>query len=140
RRRHRAHPRRRADGLPRPRAGTAGRRPPGAHAHALGLLARPWAARRFRARERGVRGRARTPRGVAVPGWKIPLSDLQLGAEERAAVDRVVDSGWLTLGNEVAEFEREFAASCGAEGAVAVANGTAALHLACLALGVGPGV
>ena len=75
-----------------------------------------------------------------MPGWKIPLSDLQLGAEERAAVDRVVDSGWLTLGNEVAEFEREFAASCGAEGAVAVANGTAALHLACLALGVGPGV
>src|SRR5204862_7839630 len=49
-------------------------------------------------------------------------------------------SGWLTLGNEVAEFGREFAASCGAEGAVAVANGTAALHLACLALGVGPGV
>ena len=72
--------------------------------------------------------------------WKIPLSDLQLGAEERAAVDRVVDSGWLTLGPEVRAFEQEFAASCGADDAVAVANGTAALHLACLALGVGPGV
>jgi dTDP-4-amino-4,6-dideoxygalactose transaminase len=75
-----------------------------------------------------------------VAAWKIPLSDLQLGAEEREAVDRVVDSGWLTLGSEVAAFEQEFAASCGATGAVAVANGTAALHLACLALGVGPGV
>jgi len=75
-----------------------------------------------------------------VADWKIPLSDLQLGAEERAAVDRVVDSGWLTLGPEVRAFEQEFAASCGADDAVAVANGTAALHLACLALGVGPGV
>ena len=73
-------------------------------------------------------------------GWKIPLSDLQLGDEERDAVDRVVQSGWLTLGNEVARFEQEFATACGADGAVAVANGTAALHLACLALGVGPGV
>jgi dTDP-4-amino-4,6-dideoxygalactose transaminase len=75
-----------------------------------------------------------------VAAWKIPLSDLQLGDEERAAVDRVVASGWLTLGAEVRAFEEEFAASCGAEDAVAVANGTAALHLACLALGVGPGV
>jgi dTDP-4-amino-4,6-dideoxygalactose transaminase len=75
-----------------------------------------------------------------VAGWKIPLSDLQLGDEERDAVDRVVQSGWLTLGNEVAQFEQEFATACGADGAVAVANGTAALHLACLALGVGPGV
>jgi dTDP-4-amino-4,6-dideoxygalactose transaminase len=72
--------------------------------------------------------------------WKIPLSDLQLGSEEREAVDRVVASGWLTLGREVGEFESEFAAFCGTDGAVAVANGTAALHLACLALGVGPGV
>jgi dTDP-4-amino-4,6-dideoxygalactose transaminase len=72
--------------------------------------------------------------------WKIPLSDLQLGSEEREAVDRVVASGWLTLGHEVGEFESEFAAFCGADGAVAVANGTAALHLACIALGVGPGV
>jgi dTDP-4-amino-4,6-dideoxygalactose transaminase len=72
--------------------------------------------------------------------WKIPLSELRLGSEEREAVDRVVASGWLTLGREVGEFESEFAAFCGAEGAVAVANGTAALHLACLALGVGPGV
>jgi len=72
--------------------------------------------------------------------WKIPLSDVDLGGEERAAVDRVVASGWLTLGAEVRAFEQEFAAACGADEAVTVANGTAALHLACLALGVGPGV
>jgi dTDP-4-amino-4,6-dideoxygalactose transaminase len=75
-----------------------------------------------------------------VADWKIPLSDVDLGGEERAAVDRVVASGWLTLGAEVRAFEQEFAASCGADDAVAVSNGTAALHLACLALGVGPGV
>jgi dTDP-4-amino-4,6-dideoxygalactose transaminase len=75
-----------------------------------------------------------------VADWKIPLSDVDLGGEERAAVDRVVASGWLTLGAEVRAFEEEFAASCGAQDAVAVSNGTAALHLACLALGVGPGV
>jgi dTDP-4-amino-4,6-dideoxygalactose transaminase len=75
-----------------------------------------------------------------VPDWKIPLSDVDLGDEERAAVDHVVASGWLTLGAEVRAFEEEFAAACGADDAVAVANGTAALHLACIALGVGPGV
>lgn len=75
-----------------------------------------------------------------MPDWKIPLSDVDLGSEERDAVDRVIASGWLTLGAEVRAFEDEFAAACGADDAVAVANGTAALHLACLALGVGPGV
>jgi dTDP-4-amino-4,6-dideoxygalactose transaminase len=75
-----------------------------------------------------------------VTAWKIPLSDVDLGAEERDAVVRVVDSGWLTLGREVGAFESEFATFCGTDDAVAVANGTAALHLACLALGVGPGV
>jgi dTDP-4-amino-4,6-dideoxygalactose transaminase len=72
--------------------------------------------------------------------WKIPLSDLRLGDEERQAVDRVVESGWLTLGREVGAFEEEFASFSGAESAVAVANCTAALHLSCLALGVGPDV
>jgi dTDP-4-amino-4,6-dideoxygalactose transaminase len=75
-----------------------------------------------------------------VAAWKIPLSELVLGTEEREAADRVIESGWLTLGREVAAFESEFATFCGAQDAVAVANGTAALHLACLALGVGPGV
>jgi dTDP-4-amino-4,6-dideoxygalactose transaminase len=89
---------------------------------------------------RSSRTSARGSGCSAVPDWKIPLSDVDLGDEERAAVDRVVASGWLTLGAEVRAFEEEFAASCAVDDAVAVANGTAALHLACLALGVGPGV
>src|SRR3954471_2716972 len=72
--------------------------------------------------------------------WQIPLSDLDLGQEERNAVVDVIESGWLTLGAEVSAFEREFAAFSGAHDAVLVSSGTAALHLACLALGVGPGV
>lgn len=71
--------------------------------------------------------------------WRIPLSDLDLGPDVQAAVARVVASNWLTLGGEVAAFEREFAAACGAPEAVAVSSGTAALQLACAALGVGPG-
>lgn len=71
--------------------------------------------------------------------WTIPLSDVTFDEEEVEAVSRVIRSGWVTLGEEVAAFEDEFAASVGAAGAVAVANGTAALHLACIALGVGPG-
>ena len=71
--------------------------------------------------------------------WRIPLSDVDLGAEERSAVIRVLESGWLTLGPEVRAFEQEFAAFAHVGAAVAVSSGTAALHLACVALGVGPG-
>jgi dTDP-4-amino-4,6-dideoxygalactose transaminase len=55
------------------------------------------------------------------------------------AVAEVVRSGWWSMGPRVAEFEREFAALCGAKHAFAVANGTAAIHLALLAIGCGPG-
>ena len=72
--------------------------------------------------------------------WRIPLSDVDLGREEQEAVVRVVESGWLTLGAEVRAFEEEFAAFCGVERASCVSNGTAALHLACLGLGVTTGV
>jgi dTDP-4-amino-4,6-dideoxygalactose transaminase len=75
-----------------------------------------------------------------MPAWRIPLSDLDLGDEEEAAVVRVVRSQWLTTGTEVRAFEREFAELLGVDDAVALANCTAALHLACVALGVGPGV
>jgi aminotransferase EvaB len=56
-----------------------------------------------------------------------------------AAVDRVFSSGRLILGEEVAGFEREFAAYCGAKYAVGVDNGTNAIVLALQAVGVGPG-
>jgi dTDP-4-amino-4,6-dideoxygalactose transaminase len=74
----------------------------------------------------------------------IPLVDLrqQLQAirpEIDAAIARVLDSGQFVLGDEVAAFEREFAAYCGGGEAVALNSGTSALHLALLAAGIGPG-
>lgn len=74
-----------------------------------------------------------------MPAWRIPLSDLDLGQAEEDAVTRVVRSQWLTLGAECDAFEREFAEFLGAEAAVGLSSCTAALHLACAALGVSPG-
>ena len=71
--------------------------------------------------------------------WEIPLADLDLGPEEESAVLAVLRRGWLTMGGETKDFEEEFAAFTGAKHAIAVANCTAALHLACLALGLGAG-
>lgn len=76
---------------------------------------------------------------VVPPLWKVPLSDVLVDAEIDDAVTEAVRSGWWSMGPRVAEFEQEFAALCGSEWAFAVSNGTAALHLALLALGVGPG-
>jgi dTDP-4-amino-4,6-dideoxygalactose transaminase len=70
---------------------------------------------------------------------RIPLSDLDYGPEEEAAVVEVLRSRWLTLGAVTQEFEKEFAAMLGVKYAFGVSNGTHALHLACLALGIGPG-
>lgn len=69
----------------------------------------------------------------------LPLSRPCLGVEEAAAVARVLASGWVSQGPEVAAFEQELAAAVGAPYCCAVANGTAALHLALLAVGVQPG-
>src|SRR4051794_12759047 len=74
---------------------------------------------------------------MSEPG--IPLSDLDYGPEEEAAVLAVLRRRWLSTGPEVKQFEAEVAALLGVRHAVAVANGTAALHLALLALGIGPG-
>src|SRR5450755_1971922 len=70
--------------------------------------------------------------------WKVPLSDVIVTEPEIAAVADVYRSGWLSLGPRTAAFEEELAAYAGIEHAVAVANGTAALHLMCLAVGLGP--
>jgi len=74
-----------------------------------------------------------------VSRWQVPLADLRIDEELLAAVSQTVGSGWWSAGPRVAEFEMQFAAYCGAGHAVAVSSGTAALHLAVLALGCGPG-
>jgi perosamine synthetase len=76
-----------------------------------------------------------TPAGTDV----IRLAWPDLGEEELAAVAEVLESGQLTMGPKVAEFEAELARACEVEHAVAVSSGTAALHLAMLALELGPG-
>ncbi len=71
--------------------------------------------------------------------WKIPLADVQMGAAEIIAVTEVLQFGWLSQGPRVERLEAAFAEYLGVQHAIGVANGTAALHLACLALGLGPG-
>lgn len=68
--------------------------------------------------------------------WRIPLFDLQLDEEDIASVAKTMRGGWLTLGERNAEFERRFAEYVGARHAISVSSGTAALHLATLALGI----
>ena len=74
----------------------------------------------------------------------IPFLDLkapyvELKSEIDGAVARVMNSGWFIGGAEVDQFEAEFANYCDATHAIGVANGLDALHLALLAMGVGPG-
>jgi dTDP-4-amino-4,6-dideoxygalactose transaminase len=69
----------------------------------------------------------------------ISLADPVLGNEEKEALCAVIDSGWLTMGERVARFERRFGDLHGAKDAVAVNSCTAGLHLCLKALGIGPG-
>jgi len=71
--------------------------------------------------------------------WRVPLADLDYGIEEDEAVLNVLHSRWMTMGSVTQEFERAFASFVGARHALAVSNATVALHLACIALGIGPG-
>jgi len=69
----------------------------------------------------------------------IPPAQPIIGADEREAVDRVMRSGMLAQGPEVAAFEKEFSPFVDGRHCVAVNSGTSALHMAFLAVGVGPG-
>ena len=69
----------------------------------------------------------------------VRLAWPDVGDEELAEIAGVLDSGQLTMGPKVEELEELLAAAAGAEHAVAVSSGTAALHVAVLALGIGPG-
>lgn len=69
--------------------------------------------------------------------WDIQLFKLNFDHRESEAVSRVIDSAWLSMGERIAEFESSFAAFLGGGAhCSAVSNGTAALHLGLLALGV----
>jgi len=69
----------------------------------------------------------------------IPYGRQDISDDDIASVIAVLRSDWLTQGPTVERFEREVMEYCGARHAVAVFNATAALHLACRALGLGPG-
>lgn len=69
----------------------------------------------------------------------IPAAKPIIGDDERAAVDRVMRSGMLAQGPEVAAFEQEFSALVDGRHSIAVNSGTSALHMSFLAAGVGPG-
>jgi dTDP-4-amino-4,6-dideoxygalactose transaminase len=79
-----------------------------------------------------------------IPAGDIPFLDLRaahepIAPELRAKFDEVVGNGHLILGSELAAFETEFAAYCGARHCIGVGNGLDALHLALRAMGIGPG-
>lgn len=74
-----------------------------------------------------------------MPEKVIPYGRHVIEADDLAAVTEVLRGDWLTTGPAVGQFERAFAEYVGAPHAVAVSNGTAALHLAMLAIGIKPG-
>jgi perosamine synthetase len=69
----------------------------------------------------------------------IPVARPAIGQEEISAVTAVLQSGMLASGERVVEFEKKFADYCGTTHAVAINNGTAAIHAALLAADIGPG-
>ncbi|HSV32009.1 MAG TPA: DegT/DnrJ/EryC1/StrS family aminotransferase [Atribacteraceae bacterium] len=70
---------------------------------------------------------------------KIPIARPFIGDEEKAAICRILESGMLAQGNEVASFEEEFRTFIGTREAIAVSNGTTALFVGLKALGIGEG-
>lgn len=77
--------------------------------------------------------------GTPVRSTLLPYGRQSVSDEDIAAVTEVLRSDWLTTGPKVKEFEQAFAAFCGTKEAVAVNSGTAALHAAAFALGIGKG-
>ncbi|HVF79892.1 MAG TPA: DegT/DnrJ/EryC1/StrS family aminotransferase [Solirubrobacteraceae bacterium] len=71
--------------------------------------------------------------------WTVPLADVIVDDADLQAVVDTYRSGWLSMGPRIEEFEASFAEYVGVRHAIAVSSGTAALHLMCLASGIGPG-
>lgn len=71
---------------------------------------------------------------------RITIATAILNGNEKKYVDECIDTGWISAnGRFISEFEKKFAEFCGTKYALACCNGTMTLHLALLALGVGPG-
>lgn len=77
--------------------------------------------------------------GTPVRSTLLPYGRQKVDEDDIQAVCDVLRSDWLTTGPKVGEFEQAFAARVGARYAIAVSSGTAALHAACFAAGLGPG-
>src|SRR3954453_19274061 len=71
--------------------------------------------------------------------WKVPLADVRVDEADIEAVAETYRSGWLSMGPKTQEFEKALSEHANVRHAIAVTNGTAALHLACPAPGIGPG-
>ena len=97
------------------------------------------AARLRGARSSWTRVSSGRSRGTGRRALDVRLARPDVGAEELAEVAAVLESGQLTMGAKVAELEDELARACGSSMPSRSRPGTAALHLAVLALGIGPG-
>ena len=71
--------------------------------------------------------------------WRVPLTEIAMPEQDVQAVLDCLQSGWLTMGPRTKAFEDALAEFVGTPHAVSVSSATAALHLACLAAGIGPG-
>ena len=71
--------------------------------------------------------------------WRVPLTDIAMPEQDVEAVLDCLRSGWLTMGPRTKAFEEALARYVGISHTATVSSGTAALHLACLAAGIGPG-
>jgi dTDP-4-amino-4,6-dideoxygalactose transaminase len=71
--------------------------------------------------------------------WRVPLAHITIPEEDVQNVLDCLRSGWLTMGPRTRQFEEQFADFTGSPHAVAVSSCTAALHLSCIAAGLGPG-
>jgi len=74
-----------------------------------------------------------------VSDWRVPLTEITVPEQDVQAVLDCLESGWLTMGPRTKAFEDALADFVGTPHAVTVSSGTAALHLACLAAGIGAG-
>ena len=74
-----------------------------------------------------------------MPSWKVPLADVQVPEADIEVVADTYRSGWLSMGPETERLEAAFSDYAGSSAAIAVTNGTAALHLICAAAALGPG-